>query len=132
MGKSPQFAYPVQPQVQEDGRALVTFPDISEALTDGATVVEALQESIDCLIAALGGYVKSTTAVPFRGLHWPAGDVSSDFRRSLLRNSPCTKRCGNRKSAALFWQSGLAAAKAAFDVCSTSIIARTSDRSRQR
>lgn len=41
MGKSPQFAYPVQPQVQEDGRVLVTFPDVPETLTDGATVVEA-------------------------------------------------------------------------------------------
>lgn len=38
MGKSPQFAYPVR--VQEDGRVLVTFPDIPEAPTDGATVVK--------------------------------------------------------------------------------------------
>lgn len=64
MEKSPQFTYPVQPQVQEDGRVLVTFPDIPEALTDGATQAEALHESVDCLIAALGGYVNDHRAIP--------------------------------------------------------------------
>ncbi len=58
------LAYPVQLQVQEDGSVLVTFPDIPEALTDGATEAEALRESGDCLVAALGGYVNDHRAVP--------------------------------------------------------------------
>ena len=33
---------------------LVSFPDIPEALTDGATKNEALSEAADCLITALG------------------------------------------------------------------------------
>ena len=48
-------AYPVQLDERADA-VLVTFPDIPGALTEGATVEEALAESADCLIAALGGY----------------------------------------------------------------------------
>lgn len=64
MARFMPLAYPVQLQVQEDGSVLVTFPDIPEALTDGTTEAEALHESVDCLIAALGGYVNDHRAIP--------------------------------------------------------------------
>ena len=43
---------------------LVSFPDVPEALTEGATEREALAEAEDCLIAALGGYVEARRDVP--------------------------------------------------------------------
>jgi antitoxin HicB len=49
-----EFAYPIDLIPQADGNFLVSFPDIPEALTDGATKNEALSEAADCLIAALG------------------------------------------------------------------------------
>ena len=52
-----RWAYPVQLDERADA-VLVTFPDIPEALTEGATVEKALAESADCLLAALGGYVR--------------------------------------------------------------------------
>lgn len=40
------------------------FPDIPEALTGDATQAEALNESVGCLIAALGGYVNDHRTIP--------------------------------------------------------------------
>ena len=58
-----RLAYPVSLQ---RGRAtvLVSFPDVPEALTEGATEQEALSEAADCLVAALGGYVDSGRRIP--------------------------------------------------------------------
>ena len=57
-------AWPADLQRQEDGSTLVSFPDIPEALTEGATESEALTQAEDCLIAALGGYVQERHAIP--------------------------------------------------------------------
>ena len=35
---------------------LVSFPDVPEALTEGATRAEALSEAVDCLVDALGAF----------------------------------------------------------------------------
>lgn len=59
-----KLAYPVDLLPQEDGSFLVSFPDIPEALTDGRTKDEALSEAVDCLIAALGGYIKDRLNIP--------------------------------------------------------------------
>ena len=59
-----RLAYPVNLERQKDGSVLVSFPDIPEALTEGATEEEALAEAEDCLIAALGGYIQSRRAIP--------------------------------------------------------------------
>jgi len=59
-----KLAYPVDLLPQEDGSFLVSFPDIPEALTDGRTKDEALSEAVDCLIAALGGYIKDRRNIP--------------------------------------------------------------------
>ena len=64
MAKMLRLSYPVNLDTQEDGGILVSFPDIPEALTEGATVEEAVAEAEDCLIAALGGYVESQRAIP--------------------------------------------------------------------
>ena len=49
---------------QEDGSYLVSFPDIPEALTDGETREDALSAALDCLIAALGGYISERRDIP--------------------------------------------------------------------
>ena len=59
-----RLAYPVKLERQEDGSILVSFPDIPEALTEGATEEEALAEAEDCLVAALGGYIQARRAIP--------------------------------------------------------------------
>ena len=58
------LAWPVNLQRQEDGVILVSFPDIPEALTEGATEADALEQAQDCLIAALEGYVGARRPIP--------------------------------------------------------------------
>ena len=62
--RSMGFAYPVRLRTDEGGAVLVSFPDVPEALTEGATEQEALAEAEDCLIAALGGYIKGRRDIP--------------------------------------------------------------------
>ena len=59
-----RLVWPADLQQQEDGSILVSFPDIPEALTEGATEAEALAEAQDCVIAALGGYVEGRHPIP--------------------------------------------------------------------
>ena len=59
-----RLVWPADLQRQEDGSILVSFPDIPEALTEGATEAEALVEAQDCVIAALGGPASHSRAVP--------------------------------------------------------------------
>ena len=59
-----RLAYPVNLDRQGDGSVLVSFPDIPEALTEGATDEEALAEAEDCLVAALGGYIQARRILP--------------------------------------------------------------------
>ena len=79
MARSTQLAYPVGLETDDDGAVLVSFPDIPEALTEGATEQEALAEARDCLIAALGGYIDGRRDIPARRRR--AGAPSSPFRR---------------------------------------------------
>ena len=57
-------AYPIQLDARDSGGILVSFPDIPEALTEAATVQEALIDAEDCLIAALGGYIETRSEIP--------------------------------------------------------------------
>ena len=57
-------AYPVNLSPQDDGSLLVSFPDVPEALTEGRTPAEALEEAADALVAALGGYVRDGREIP--------------------------------------------------------------------
>ena len=65
--RSVRLAYPVRLEAEEGGAVLASFPDVPEALTEGATEREALARAEDCLIAALGGYIEARRDVP-----WPA------------------------------------------------------------
>lgn len=58
-----QLAYPAALEVRPD-TVLVSFPDIPEALTEGDTKADALSEAVDCLVAALGGYVHQRRRIP--------------------------------------------------------------------
>lgn len=59
-----RLAWPVDLQRQQDGAILVSFPDVPEALTEGATEADALTQARDCLIAAIGGYVGERRPIP--------------------------------------------------------------------
>ena len=58
------LAYPATLETRCGGSVLVSFPDVPEALTEGATEEEALAEAQDCLIAALGGYIQARCDIP--------------------------------------------------------------------
>ena len=59
-----RFRYHLTLERDEDGRVLVSFPDVPGALTDGADEAEALALADDCLIAALGGYMALRQPIP--------------------------------------------------------------------
>ena len=59
-----KVAYPVHLTPQPDGSVLVRFPDVPEALTDGDSLHDARVQAVDCLVAALGGYVQEGREIP--------------------------------------------------------------------
>lgn len=59
-----RYAYPARLTPDDDGRVMVSFPDVPEALTDGASEAEALAEAGDALAAALAGYVHERRDIP--------------------------------------------------------------------
>lgn len=60
MAKS--LGYPFEVREDEGGFFLMTFPDVPEAGSDGATRAEA--EALDSLLAALGGYIEERRDLP--------------------------------------------------------------------
>jgi len=56
-------AFPYRFEPEESG-VLVQFIDVPEAHTVGATEADASEHALDCLIAALGGYIKLGRAIP--------------------------------------------------------------------
>lgn len=59
-----RYAYPVDVRPDDDDRVVASFPDVPEALTDGADEAEALAEAQDALVAALAGYVHARCDIP--------------------------------------------------------------------
>jgi len=59
-----KYEYPASIERDEAGRFLVRFPDLPEALTDGATVEEARAEAADCLTEAIAGRLADGDPVP--------------------------------------------------------------------
>ncbi|MGH8510152.1 MAG: type II toxin-antitoxin system HicB family antitoxin [Gammaproteobacteria bacterium] len=59
-----EFCYPAKLTADKGGNLTVTFRDIPEALTEGRNEREALAEAIECLVAALGGYVNERREIP--------------------------------------------------------------------
>jgi predicted RNase H-like HicB family nuclease len=64
------FGYRFKLERQRNGWWLVRFPGIPEALTEGETESEARRNAVDCVIAALEGYMKAGRPLPRQG----AGD----------------------------------------------------------
>src|SRR5579863_2610551 len=61
------FGYRYTLERQENGWWLVRFPGIPQALTEGETQDEARTNAVDCVIAALEGYMKAGRALPRGG-----------------------------------------------------------------
>lgn len=57
-------SYPAKLVKDNDGRYLVTFPDLPEALTDGETIEEAMIEATDCLEEAIAGRINRNETIP--------------------------------------------------------------------
>jgi antitoxin HicB len=68
------FGYHYTLERQENGWQLVRFPGIPEALTEGETQDEARANAVDCVIAALEGYMKAGKPLPRHG----AGSTGRD------------------------------------------------------
>jgi antitoxin HicB len=58
------YSYPAILEPGEDGRLVVRFPDLPEALTDGADKAEALSEAVDCLSEALASRIVDGEEIP--------------------------------------------------------------------
>ncbi len=59
-----QFIYPYELYQSDDDAWQVRFPDVPEALTEGATEQEAHGLAADALLAALGGLMKLKRELP--------------------------------------------------------------------
>jgi antitoxin HicB len=81
------FSYPARLEPDEDGRLVVHFPDLPEALTDGADEAEALSEATDCLSTALAARIAGDEEIPppsrLRGQHWVAPDPTMALKAAL-------------------------------------------------
>jgi antitoxin HicB len=61
------FGYRYTLERQKNGWWLVRFPAIPEALTEGETEEEARANALDCVIAAIEGYMKAGKPLPRQG-----------------------------------------------------------------
>jgi antitoxin HicB len=59
-----RYGFPARLERDEEGRLVVHFPDLPEALTDGADVAEALTEASDCLSTALAARILNDEDIP--------------------------------------------------------------------
>lgn len=59
-----EFIYPAKTYTDEDGRVLITFPDIHGATTDGADLDEALREAQDCLAESIAAAMVAGEDLP--------------------------------------------------------------------
>lgn len=62
-----RYAYPCSLEPESEGGSLVRFPDVPEALTGGRDRTEAPAMAEDCLVVALGAYVKEHQGIPSPG-----------------------------------------------------------------
>jgi antitoxin HicB len=59
--------YPVQLKAAADGSVTVTFPQVPEAITQGADKGDALKRAVDALETALSFYIDAGTDLPKAG-----------------------------------------------------------------
>ena len=59
-----EYRYPATLEPDQEGRVMVRFADLPEALTDGADLAEALVEAADCLSEALASRIVDGEEIP--------------------------------------------------------------------
>jgi antitoxin HicB len=59
-----EYRYPATLEPDEEGRILVRFADLAEAITDGPDLAEALVEAADCLSEALASRIVDGEEIP--------------------------------------------------------------------
>ena len=59
-----EFIYPAKTSNDQDGRVLLSFPDVHGAATDGADLDEALLEARDCLAEAIAAAMFAGQELP--------------------------------------------------------------------
>jgi antitoxin HicB len=82
------YSYPARLEPDEAGRLVVHFPDLPEALTDGADEAEALEEAPDCLSTALAARIVNEEDIPppgrlRHGQHLVAPDATMALKAAL-------------------------------------------------
>ena len=87
-----RYAYPAEITEAPDG-VTVTFPDVPEAITAGATREEALERAADALVSALSFHVEDGRPLPRRVARFGvlARDAGSRERRAI---SSCSRGAG--------------------------------------
>ncbi len=83
-----RYGFPARLEPDEEGRLVVHFPDLPEALTDGADEAEALAEAADCLSEALAGRINRGEGIPppsrlRRGQHWVPPEPTIALKAAL-------------------------------------------------
>lgn len=68
------FGYKYKLEQQSNGWWMVRFPGIPEALTEGKTEREARGNAVDCVVAALEGYMKAGKRLPRQGASHAGSD----------------------------------------------------------
>src|SRR5215471_7643707 len=87
MNRTP-YSFPARLEPDEEGRLIVHFPDLPEALTDGADEAEALAEASDCLSTALAARIVNNEDIPspsqlHHGQHLVAPDATMALKAAL-------------------------------------------------
>lgn len=59
-----RFTYPVKLTKQKEGGYLVEFPHLPEAITQGESVEDALEQAIDCLEEAIANRIAMNLSIP--------------------------------------------------------------------
>ena len=82
------YGFPARLEPGEDGRLVVHFPDLPEALTDAADEAEALAEAADCLSEALAGRINRGEDIRppsrlRRGQHLVSPDPTTALKAAL-------------------------------------------------
>lgn len=59
-----RFSYPVKLEAADEGGYVVTFRDFSEAITQGESIEESLEEAMDCLAEAIAARIDDGREIP--------------------------------------------------------------------